>query len=237
MVTDTITIGSGPDGIIITPDGTKAYVASWIGTVSVINTSTNTVSATIPVGNGAYGIDVSPDGTMVYVSNSSSHSVSVINTASDTVSATVTVGNGPRGVSVSPDGSVVYVANYGTNTISVINTATNLVSMTIPVSSDPFAFGNFMSPFISNGIPSLNNEPPILSLYPNPNNGIFTLKGDLRFTNYDLRITDIMGREVYHQPINQSTQATIDISQCSNGVYFYQLTDEKGSVRGKLVKE
>ena len=50
-VTATITVGTGPRGVAVSPDGTKAYVANGSAdTVSVINTTTNAVDATITVG-------------------------------------------------------------------------------------------------------------------------------------------------------------------------------------------
>jgi YVTN family beta-propeller protein len=48
----TILVGFGPNGVAVTPDGTRAYVTNTIdGTVSVISTASNKVVATIPVGN------------------------------------------------------------------------------------------------------------------------------------------------------------------------------------------
>src|SRR5689334_9113985 len=51
------------------------------GTVSVINTTANTVVATIPVPNGAVAVAVTPDGTRAYVVGFGV--VSVIDTASN----------------------------------------------------------------------------------------------------------------------------------------------------------
>ena len=48
-ISATVAVGTSPAGIAITPDGANVYVANEIsgtGTVSVINTSNNTVSAT-----------------------------------------------------------------------------------------------------------------------------------------------------------------------------------------------
>ena len=51
-VTATITVGTYPYGVSVSPDGSKVYVANnGDGTVSVINTATNTVTATITVGD------------------------------------------------------------------------------------------------------------------------------------------------------------------------------------------
>ena len=51
-VTGTISVGTGPFGVAVSPDGTRAYTANFgAGTVSVINTLTNTViGSPIPVG-------------------------------------------------------------------------------------------------------------------------------------------------------------------------------------------
>jgi len=76
-------------------------------------------------------------------------------------------------------------------------------------------------------------------LYPNPTSGTFTLSYNSKFStlNSQLHIYDVMGREVYTQAINNSTQSTINISQLSNGVYFYQLTNGVDTYRGKIVKQ
>ena len=115
-----------------------AYITNnGSSTVSVINVTTNTVSATIPVGTNPYGVSVSSDGSKVYVTNSGAGTVSVINTATNSVTATISVGSIPYGVCVSPDNSKVYVVNFNSNTVSVINAATNTVSTTITVGANP----------------------------------------------------------------------------------------------------
>ena len=136
-VTATITVGSKPRGVAVSPDGTTAYVAnSFSNTVSVINTTTNTVTTTITVGTRPRGVAVSPDGTTAYVTNNTANTVSVINTTTNAVTATITVGTSPYGVAVSPDGTEAYVTNTGSNNVSVINTTTNAVD-TITVGTDP----------------------------------------------------------------------------------------------------
>jgi YVTN family beta-propeller protein len=127
--------------------------------VSVINTSTNTVSATVPVGLGPIGVAFNPDGTKAYVTNGGSNNVSVIDTATNSVTASVPVGEAPFGVAVNPDGTKVYITkatmshettDFGddgsiTNStieeinpdyISVIDTVTNIVT-TVPVGGVP----------------------------------------------------------------------------------------------------
>ena len=111
-VTATVPVGTSPFGVAVTPDGSHAYVAnSGAGTVSVINTITNTVSGAVTVGAAPHGVAVTPDGSHVYVTNSGASTVSVISTATNTVTGTVSVGSSPQGVAISPDGSTAYVAN------------------------------------------------------------------------------------------------------------------------------
>ncbi len=96
-VIDTIDIGDAPFGVAVSPDGATVLRHQRIrGTVSVIDTATNTVTATIAVGDSPVGVAVSPDGATVYVTNAVDDTVSVIDTATNTVTATISVGYGPR---------------------------------------------------------------------------------------------------------------------------------------------
>ncbi|MFA5457881.1 MAG: YncE family protein, partial [Synergistaceae bacterium] len=138
IVSATVTVGANPDWVAVNPAGTKVYVANYgAGTVSVIDTSSNTVSATVTVGTNPIGVAVNPAGTKVYVANYGAGTVSVIDTSSNTVSATVTVGVSPYGVAVNPAGTKVYVANSGAGTVSVIDTSSNTVSATVTVGTNP----------------------------------------------------------------------------------------------------
>ena len=96
----------------VSPHGTRAYVTneSSLGSVWVIDTATNRVTATVPrVGRGPAGVAVSPDGTRAYVTVEHNRSVSVIDTATDQVTATIDAHRVPEGVAVSPDGARAYV--------------------------------------------------------------------------------------------------------------------------------
>ena len=116
-----------------------AYITNTdSGTVSVLDTADNTVTASVAVGSGPGGVAVTPDGTRVYVTNRASDTVSVLDTADNTVIATVAVGDVPFGVAVTPDGTRVYVANDGSGTVSVLDTADNTVIATVAVGDVPF---------------------------------------------------------------------------------------------------
>jgi YVTN family beta-propeller protein len=51
-VVATVSVGTNPFGVAMTPDGSRVYVTNeGSNTVSVIDTATNTVTATVPVGD------------------------------------------------------------------------------------------------------------------------------------------------------------------------------------------
>jgi YVTN family beta-propeller protein len=87
--------------VAVNPAGTRLYVTNFFledNTVSVIDTTTNTVLTTVAVGRDPLGVAVNPAGTRVYVANQTDDGfgdVSVIDTASNTVVATVGVGFEP----------------------------------------------------------------------------------------------------------------------------------------------
>ena len=73
-------------------------------------------------------------------------------------------------------------------------------------------------------------------IYPNPNDGKFTLK-ELGIRNYELGIYDVMGREVYKTSISGTESKSIDVSELNNGIYYYRIANDKEIFRGRFVKE
>ena len=117
---------------------TRAYVVNRAAnTLSVIDTSTDSVVATVAVGATPLDVTVNPAGSRVYVANFGSGNVSVIDTATNIVVATVAVGTAPTGVVVNPAGSRAFVTNQSANSVSVIDTATNTVVATVGVGTSP----------------------------------------------------------------------------------------------------
>ncbi|HEY3361485.1 MAG TPA: TIR domain-containing protein [Methanosarcina sp.] len=157
-----INVGNCPYGISVATDGTKVYVANSVstsatgggknaignngpGSVTVIDTATNTVIAMVEVGVMPTEVAVTPDSKKVYVSNLASNTVSVIDTATNTVSATVPVGSSPYGIEVAPDGTRTYVVG---SPVSIIDVATNKVIGSIDVKSVYGTFGHFIGPLL-----------------------------------------------------------------------------------------
>lgn len=122
-ITNTINVGTGPDGVAISSDGTYAYVANYgSNTVSKISKSTSTGTATTLVSDNPQDVKIEPDDTHAYVASYASSSVSRISAANATVGKKFTSGDGPTAITMSPDGTYAYVTDAGGGTISQIAT-------------------------------------------------------------------------------------------------------------------
>ncbi|MGY1897105.1 IPT/TIG domain-containing protein [Nocardia gipuzkoensis] len=113
-------MGSGPLGVVLSPDGARVYVAgSTSNTVTVLDTATDTVVATIPTGAEPRLFAFAPDGARLYLTAAGDGLLSVIDTATNTLSGNLRVGHGPSGVAVTSDDPLLYVTNTDDNTLSV----------------------------------------------------------------------------------------------------------------------
>ena len=70
------------------------------------------------------------------------------------------------------------------------------------------------------------------SIYPNPNDGIFSIKTTSDASN--IKITDISGKVVYEDSINQSF-GLIDLSNNKAGIYFIEVSTENGRCTKKII--
>jgi hypothetical protein len=88
---------------------------------------------------------------------------------------------------------------------------------------------------ITTGIKEVNPKSNV-SLYPNPNNGNFTLSYHLSNPNNTFQIIDVTGRIVYTTPISGTEGAqSISVSDLSNGIYHWQLLSDKNILdKGKI---
>jgi YVTN family beta-propeller protein len=98
-----------PRQVVITPDGSRAYVASQNpGSLFVLDTTTNQLITNIPLGADSEPgyIAVTPDGIRLYVASVASDTVLVFDTASNGLIVKVPVGAQPVhiGFSSAPHG-------------------------------------------------------------------------------------------------------------------------------------
>jgi YVTN family beta-propeller protein len=248
-VITTINTGANPYGISITKDGSTVYTSNQSSnTTSVINTGTNTVTNTINVGNLpiAFGnfISIYPAtcsaNFFLYPDTSVQHHYYIINYATGVQPLHYLWSWGDGNTDTIAYPSHTYL-DSGVYTICLsITDSTGCTSTFCDSSYHIMRTSNYMVTvnIISNIMTATKTETDnnAISVYPNPATNSLTLNSQLSILNSQLLITDVFGRTVCHQSITNS-QTTIDISQLSNGVYFYQVIGGKETVRGKFVKK
>jgi YVTN family beta-propeller protein len=149
-VTGTIFGFTSPYGMAFKSDNNLLYVTNsrvlnYMGSISVINTTTNNFDAVIPVGDSPKAIIYNSANDLLYVTNSNSGVISIINTTTNLIIDTINIGNflgtGLSGIEVNPINNTIYVTNSGLNIISLINGTSNTV-----IGNISQTIGKFFSP-------------------------------------------------------------------------------------------
>lgn len=88
---------------------------------------------------------------------------------------------------------------------------------------------------------SLEQQDKEVAIYPNPNNGVFTISfANLEARQVELRIINVIGNEIYHEVLNRTDMQatkTIDLTRLAKGLYYVKIeTDSYSSVRRVVVK-
>jgi len=126
QVLQRIPVGSSPQGMALSADGSKLYVACQLSNyLSVLDVASRTLLGEIPVSFYAQDLAVSPDGQTLYVSNRWLESVEVVrldaaNGATGAVTGTIRVGTNPRDLVLTQDG-MLYVGNLSATSVSLID--------------------------------------------------------------------------------------------------------------------
>ena len=107
-----VAVGKEPNGVALSPDGSRAYVANTVdGTVWVIGVTrtpafATTVVGVISVGVEPYGLALTPSGRKLYVTVSRSNYVTVIDTTTNLVIKNILGGwLEPRGIAITNGGT------------------------------------------------------------------------------------------------------------------------------------
>jgi YVTN family beta-propeller protein len=110
------------------------------GSVTPIDTVTDTPETPIPVGGDPTDIAITPDGTTAYVSTDANESVTAIDTATNTAGTPIPL-RGADAIAITPDGTTAYVTNIqGPNySVTPIDLATNTAGTPILVGGEPDA--------------------------------------------------------------------------------------------------
>jgi len=74
-----------------------------------------------------------------------------------------------------------------------------------------------------------------LSVFPNPSQGVFTVKSDLILGETTVEVYDIAGKKVYQETHNFKTNQQLDLRNLKAGVYVLKGSSEQGAFAKKLL--
>lgn len=134
-----ISVGKGPEGGDISPDGREYWAAnSGDGSISIIDIAAKKVVQTLNVQTGRSNrLKFSPDGKLVLVSDLGNNALLVLDAASRKEVKRLNLGRQPEGILIVPDGSRAYVAVAGENAVAVLDLKTLDVTPRIPTGKGP----------------------------------------------------------------------------------------------------
>jgi hypothetical protein len=82
-----------------------------------------------------------------------------------------------------------------------------------------------------------NLNASFLTIYPNPNNGMFSIESDNYASGTPIEINDMMGRKVWSQTFENLKHQEIDMSSFENGIYFVKIKGVNSYSIKKIIKE
>ncbi len=220
-VLSTIPVPPGPHGLVVTPDGRKAYVTSdGASTVSVIDTATDRVVRSIEVGPIPHGLAVTPDGRLVLVSVFGANQAVIIDTVRDQIVGRVPVPQAHNSA-ISPDGRIAYVGSQqqGAVALVIVDLVRAIQIGSVPLDAAPRAL-NFGPDgkrlyFTSAGLdavqvldPASNQIVAQIPVGASPHHPLFTSDGQ-----YGLVVSQGPGELEIIDPMNNAVVGTVKVGK------------------------
>lgn len=131
-------VGSGAEGIDISPSGEEIWVATRNdGNVHVVDTASFTVKQTFAAGKFPIRVKFTPDGKRVLVSNAQGGNLAIFDAATRKEIKRVVIGESPVGILIQPDGRRAYVAAMQSGKVVAVDLEKMAVAGTIQPGNQP----------------------------------------------------------------------------------------------------
>ena len=120
-------------------------------------------------------------------------------------------------------------ASYSSNTLVSNDTITCVVISSNTCAAPANAASNQLIMKISTGIGQVAGSGNDITLYPNPNNGLFTVKGTLAGQDATMEVLSMVGQMVYRQPVmlkHGELNETIQLPDLAPGAYLLRVKTE-----------
>jgi len=90
----------------------------------------------------------------------------------------------------------------------------------------------------ANGVSEVSSFKGQISVYPNPGNGMYTIRSTEPLPIGSIEVYNLLGEKVYSTTVSGSL-ATLDITTLAKGMYLYKVISTQGELitMGKLVKQ
>lgn len=159
-----------------------------------------------------------------YIYNTSTHNAYVIGdtTLSSGIAgnACITINNRYMDINSTPG------IPAGTYQLGIWVNSQHMVSETDTTNNAGLFDGTFS--FSPTGINEVKAEQADVSMYPNPGNGIYTIKSNKPLAGCVIKVYSTTGQKVYDAPL-LAGQNQIDLYGSAKGVYFYNIINTEGA--------
>lgn len=134
-----ISVGRGPEGFDVSPDGKEVWAAnSHDGTLSIIDLASRKVVQTIDLHTKfANRVKFSPNGKLVLISDLGTGDLVVLDAAARKEIKRLSLGHGVAGILIVPDGSRAYVAVSPDSEVAIVDLKTFSVTGRIATGKGP----------------------------------------------------------------------------------------------------
>jgi hypothetical protein len=122
------------------------------------------------------------------------------------------------------------------DTLNLNNGADNLVF--VKVTKDICTTTDYMIITVINNISILEHtKENSIKIFPNPNNGIFSILISGRIEDFNIEVVNLSGQVVYRSNISKTKMNRLDLSadNIAKGIYFVKIFNNRQSMVGKLI--